>query len=278
MKWHGPACCLPGGGGLLARVWKRFGGRRAQSSPHSSLCSATHQPYDLPLPLASPAFPQSPPGRRWRRWWLWSVFVEADSVLSGTEFGALGRCEPSPGGQVPFGKKRTASCNLFQREDSSGHPGQQAQPDQSARGGGPPVQGLAGVGLRPQAHLAAAGRQGGGQVRTHCTFLTRWPLTNDSLLSVTSAGVPRDIMASFVQMGDIQSPESLSQNPHRLPLLPAFLSRPCSAVFCPRCGGAAPRTLSHLLEPRAFGAPGPGASPAHLQLFLPPSRRCLPKP
>lgn len=44
------------------------------------------------------------------------MFVEADSVPSGTEVGALGRYEPSPGGRVPCGKKRTASCSLLQRE------------------------------------------------------------------------------------------------------------------------------------------------------------------
>lgn len=135
MKWHSPAWRLPGGGGLLARgveeVWG-VGELRAlivlaSAQPLvSHVTSRDHLPHRLFL---------SPPGR-WRWWWLWVVFVEVDSVPSGAEFGALGRCEPSLGDQVPLGKKRTASCSLSRREGSPGHPGQQARATR-ARGAGP---------------------------------------------------------------------------------------------------------------------------------------------
>lgn len=270
MKWHSPAWRLPGGGGLLARgmeeVWG-VGELRAlivlaSAQPLvSRVTSRDHLPHRLFL---------SPPGRwQWWWWWLWVVFVEVDSVPSGAEFGALGRCEPSLGDQVPLGEEKNSILQPVLKGGQPRSPWTAGQSDQSPRGGAPPVLGLAGVGPRPQVHLGAAGRQGGGQVRTHCTVLTRWPLTNDSLSRVTGAGVPWDITASFVQTGAIQSPESLSQNPHRTapPPPPFCLARRGRFLPPPAAGLPGCPALGALC---ALGAPG-RPRPARLQLFLPPA-------
>lgn len=268
MKWHSPAWRLPGGGGLLARgmeeVWG-VGELRAlivlaSAQPLvSRVTSRDHLPHRLFL---------SPPGRwQWWWWWLWVVFVEVDSVPSGAEFGALGRCEPSLGDQVPLGEEKNSILQPVLKGGQPRSPWTAGQSDQSPWGGAPPVLGLAGEGPRPQVHLGAAGRQGGGQARTHCTVLTRWPLTNDSLSRVTGAGVPWDIMASFVQTGAIQSPESLSQNPPHCPSSPAFLSRQARRFPPPAAGLPGCPALGALC---ALGAPG-RPRPARLQLFLPPA-------
>lgn len=259
MKWHSPAWRLPGGGGLLARgmeeVWG-VGELRAlivlaSAQPLvSRVTSRDHLPHRLFL---------SPPGRwQWWWWWLWVVFVEVDSVPSGAEFGALGRCEPSLGDQVPLGEEKNSILQPVLKGGQPRSPWTAGQSDQSPRGGAPPVLGLAGVGPRPQVHLGAAGRQGGGQARTHCTVLTRWPLTNDSLSRVTGARVPWDIMASFVQTGAIQSPESLSQNPPRTaPPPPPFCLARRGGFLPPRrgCPGALPSVPSAPSAPRAGPAP-----------------------
>lgn len=169
MKWHSPAWRLPGGGGLLARgmeeVWG-VGELRAlivlaSAQPLvSRVTSRDHLPHRLFL---------SPPGRwQWWWWWLWVVFVEVDSVPSGAEFGALGRCEPSLGDQVPLGEEKNSILQPVLKGGQPRSPWTAGQSDQSPRGGALPVLGLAGVGPRPQVHLGAAGRQGGGQARTHC--------------------------------------------------------------------------------------------------------------
>lgn len=177
-----------------------------------------------------------------------------------------------PGGPGSFGEEKNSILQPVPKGGQPRSPWTAGQSDQSPRGGAPPVPGLAGVGPRPQVHLGAAGRQGGGQARTHGTVLTRWPLTNDSLSRVTGAGVPWDIMASFVPTGAIQSPESLSQSPHRTaPPPPPFClagrggflpSPPHPAAGLPGC--PAPGALC------ALGAPG-RPRPARLQLFLPPA-------
>lgn len=110
-------------------------------------------------------------------------------------------------------------------------------------------------------------------MRTHRIFLTRWPLTNDVLPRVTRAGVPWAMMASFVQMGVIQSPESLSQNPHRTS--PPPLPFPVSPLPpCPR--DAEPPAGTRALLPSVPLGLAPPRSPA--ALFLPPpggaSRSC----
>lgn len=74
----------------------------------------------------------------------------------------------------------------------------------------------------------------GGQVHTHCVFLTYRPPTSDSLPpSVTRA--EGDIMATPVQMAVIQSPESVSQKPHCTP--PSSSAPLCPPLFLPLVGG-----------------------------------------
>lgn len=91
-----------------------------------------------------------------------------------------------------------------------------------------------GVGSRPEFTGASRGsREPGGQVHTRCVFLTYRPPTSDSLpASVTSA--EGDIMATPVQMGVIQSPESVSQKPHCTPPSSSPFLRP--PFFLPLVG------------------------------------------
>lgn len=104
------------------------------------------------------------------------------AVPSGAECRVLGRCEPAPGTDtgpcVPQGSvvnlatlgtraltgKETASVGLSQSGDSSGHPGWQAQTDQSPGQGGPPVPWVPGAAGAP-CWLCPPG--GGGQPGAH---------------------------------------------------------------------------------------------------------------
>lgn len=121
--------------------------------PISCVTSRYRSPHQLFL---------TPPGR----WRLWLAFVEADSVPSGTEVGALGRYEPSPGGRVPCGKKRTASCSLLQREGARVALDGRPRPTRARGEGARPSRGRQ---EQARGHRCILGQQVAGEVRCGLT-------------------------------------------------------------------------------------------------------------
>lgn len=208
-KWHGPAWGLPGGGSLLGGVWKGAqshytAGRKAECRNLPSAACQLCDPVKVRLPLWAPVCSPT-------RW------ADSSPCLTSLSSGAPGKvaamvdiypgclclralnaepsraygCAPAafPGGARSLWKERTASWDVSQSGDSSGHLEQRDRTDQSLWGRPPlpplPPSGWREQALRPPTRLGQPERggcavRGRAARRTRHLFATCW-LLSDSL-------------------------------------------------------------------------------------------------